>query len=463
LLREVGLVLQDSIAKGSGVRLIAALAALLALACLPGGTATPGVADATPTLTSTPTATKVAPASTPTLTPTATPSATPEPTPTSNRPGHWGRLANPGFDGERIKTTLFFAGQARDGSAKYGCWNASNLGLYTVHPDDWRHLNWATSSANREYALDEMVGAGLNVVAMSSWGESFLPCEIGWTVSAPMQTAAQAHEELFAAAAGKHLLIVPYIESRADWAMRDEFPRAADGGVAPGTVSQVIDLIGRYLQNAAHPQWAERWAQIYDRNGEPRYAVALIHASSNRLGADDHAEFAAGFDLVAEEVERTTGVKVGFLIDPLPPGSNAPGVYRPSPEASGPALVGTDAILGIQAFIPEIWVAYPDEAQLIAWKRDFSSRWSATGIPFLMDISPGYDATIVFPSSITYGHTQEWRDALAGMVADHGQDGLVFNSWNGYTEAMAAVSTDEDGDTYYEWLIDVCALVDAHN
>jgi hypothetical protein len=439
-------------------RLAGALAALFALACLPAGAATP--AEATPTLALF-TATEELSTSTATQSPVPAPTATPEPTSTSNRPGQWGRLANRGFGGERIKTTLFFAGQARDGSTRYGCWNASNLGLYTVHPDDCRHLNWSTSSSNREYALDRMGAAGLNVVAMSSWGESFLPCEIGWTISAPMQTAAGAHDELFAAAAGRHLLIVPYIESRADWAVRDEFPRTADGRVAPGLVSQVNDLIGRYLQNPVHPEWAERWARVYDRNGEGRYAVALIHASSNRLGVNDHAAFAAGFDLVAAEVEQATGVKVGFLIDPLPPGSNAPGVYRPGPEASGPFLAATDAILGIQAFIPEIWVAYPDDAQVIAWKRSFSSRWSATGIPFLSDVSPGYDASIVFPASITYGHTQEWRDGLAGIVGDYAQDGLAFNSWNGYTEAMAAVPTDEDGDTYYLWLIDLCGLVDA--
>jgi hypothetical protein len=32
------------------------------------------------------------------------------------------------------------------------------------------------------------------------------------------------------------------------------------------------------------------------------------------------------------------------------------------------------------------------------------------------------------------------------MVADFGEDGLVYNSWNGYTEAMAPVPTGEFGD-----------------
>jgi hypothetical protein len=190
--------------------------------------------------------------------------------------------------------------------------------------------------------------------------------------------------------------------------------------------------------------------------------VVIIHASSNQLGPHDHGAFAAGFDLIAEEVLQTTGIKVGFFIDPLPPGTNAPGVFKPSPEKTGLALLNTDAILGIQSFIPEIWVAgWPDDGQLIAWKRDFSRRWSDSGIPFLMDISPGYDASIVFPNSARYGFTAAWRDELTAMVMDFGQEGLAFNSWNGYTEGMAAVPTHEHGDTFYRWLQTTCELVDS--
>jgi hypothetical protein len=305
-----------------------------------------------------------------------------------------------------------------------------------------------------------MVDGGLNVVSMSSWGEDFLPCSTGWVPFAPMQTAPGAQDELFAAASGKRLLIAPFIESRGDWAFRDEFPTLADGRVAPGTVSQIENLIARYLKNPAHPEWADEWARVYDRNLEPRYAVTLIHASSNLLGAGDDQAFAAGFDLLADRVFSDTGVRVGFFIDPLPPNSNAPGAFKPGPAESGPALAQTNAILGIQSFIPEIWMSgSPSEAQLIAWKRDFSSRWSATGIPFLMDISPGYDAHVVFPGSRRYGFSAAWQDALTTMVGDFGQDGLVFNSWNGYTEGMAAVPTTEYGDRYLLWLEASCEKV----
>src|SRR5438105_7145289 len=43
--------------------------------------------------------------------------------------------------------------------------------------------------------------------------------------SAPMQVAPEATDELYEAAAEKHLLIMPLIESRGDWTFRDELDR----------------------------------------------------------------------------------------------------------------------------------------------------------------------------------------------------------------------------------------------
>jgi hypothetical protein len=363
----------------------------------------------------------------------------------------WGRLANAGFAGDNIKATLFFPGQAKDGTSPYECSPGSNLSLYTVHPGDERHLKWAEASANRTFVIDQMVDVGLNVIAMSSWGEDFLPCSTAWTPWAPMQCSPQAHDELFAAAVGKHALIVPFIESRADWSFRNEFPKWGDE-VAPGTVSQIVNFIQRYLQNSSHTEWADKWAQVYNRSGEPRYAVALIHASSEPLSAHDHAAFAAGFDTLAQEVFDKTHVKVGFLIDALPPDTYAPGKFRPSWQATGPFLKNQQSILGIMCFIPEIWIGSSDDAEVIAWKQDFSSGWASTGIPFLMDVSPGYDAHIVFPSSVRYGLSLDWMKALMQMVDECGDDGLVYNSWNGYTEGMAAMDLVEYGDVFYRWL-----------
>ena len=42
--------------------------------------------------------------------------------------------------------------------------------------------------------------------------------------------------------------------------------------------------------------------------------------------------------------------------------------------------------------------------------------------------------------------------ALTQMVRDFGDDGLMFNAWNGYTEGMTAVPVQEYGSVFYAWL-----------
>jgi hypothetical protein len=146
-------------------------------------------------------------------------------------------------------------------------------------------------------------------------------------------------------------------------------------------------------------------------------------------------------------------VKVGFFLDALPSGTNAPGRFRPTPEGTGPCLRRTNAVLGIRCFLPEVWLGQRSEAARLEWKRDFAARWFRTGLPFLMDVSPGYDNHLVFPDHrLRYGFDDAWREALTAMVRDFGEGGMAFNSWNGYTEGMAAVPTREHGDTFYRWL-----------
>ena len=374
---------------------------------------------------------------------------------------NWGRLANPGFVNQRIKATLFFAGQALDGTNKYACPSGNNLDKYTLHPLDDNHLKWSENAANKDLALNQMAQAGINVINMSSWGEDFLPC--AWvTGAAPMQTSPLSHNELFIAAVGKPLLIMPFLETRGGdfpYRFRREFPRRPDGQLAPGTISQIVNLINRYLKNPSHPEWAEKWARVYDLKGEERYAITIIHAASEHLDSDDDAAFAAGFDTVANEVfqqtggEKNGGVKVGFFIDALPSeAGDSFGDFRPSPEKTGPYLRNTASLLGIECFVPEIFLGSSDTAEVINWKRDFSRRWFQTGIPFLMDVSPGYDGHLVFPKSVRYGFSLTWLCQVAQMTKDYGQAGMVFNAWNGYTEGIVAVPTQEYGSLFYDWL-----------
>ncbi len=408
----------------------------------------------------------------------------------------WGTLANPGFAGQPVKSVYFFAGDWRfPGLGFYdGLTPASNNCLYTIYPVDPRHLGWSEALANRQFAVNTMLAAGVNVVNMSYWGPAG---DNSWAWFAPMQTAIGAHNELFDVAVGRPLLIVPVIEevpsskdsplipgcqndfgppgNSVGYQFKNDFP-GTEANPAPGLVSRIEDLITRYLKNPAKPEWAEKWAMMYDRDGLPRlprYIISILHVGSNILGGSStpDATFAMGFDWVAKKVWQDTGgnnggINVGFTLDVFPDMIPADSIdpnspfFRATPQSTGPYLLQHPSVLAVQAFIPEIVTGIcnnvlhpgadcdkvagsPALDSLINWKRSFVQRWVATKLPVILDVSPGYDAHIVFDpkkfkSDERWGNNEPWRNNQSGFLS-LGVVGLSGNTWNGYTEGYAIV------------------------
>lgn len=421
------------------------------------------------------------------------PTASAQEPPPSRAPG---TLANPGFEGQPMKSVFFFAGQWRiQGAAFYPgptgalLTPASNNCKYSVFPvDGGTNLGWSETAVKRDYALNNMLQAGVNVVNMSYWGP---PSTDRWAFWAPMHTAPKAHDQLFDAAIGKPMLIAPYIED-ADptnddirtpepgdpvhqtgcagdmgpvgqspgFKFADDFPGTPDDP-APALVEQIVALVQRYLVAPEKPEWREKWARMYDRSGESRYVVSLIHVGSNQFpgvaddGTADEA-FAKGFTWVADRVYRDTGVRVGFTLDVLP-SEHALVRFRPSAARTGKYLALQPAVLAIQPFISEIHTRRCHPAQLcdaieagqspdaltdmIAWKRSFIAEWVGSGIPVIFDVSPGRDAHRIFTGADEprYGNNNGWRNAQADMLGTLGVRGLTGNTWNGYTEGFAIV------------------------
>ena len=240
----------------------------------------------------------------------------------------WGRLANQGLEDRHVKAVYFFAGNWKHGDDDFWAneWyeypTSRNDKTYTVWPEDLRHLTWSQSRADRAFAVGESASAGTNVVVMSYWGARG---SNRWAFSAPMQTSTFAHDELFEMVADTPLVIMPAIESAAgtadgvshSYVFSDDFPGAPDNP-ASALVEQLVDLVDRYLVNPAQPYWPEQWAKMYDSTGAPRYAVNILHVASRHLPSDADADFAAGFDAVANAVQQRTGIAVGFTLDILP-------------------------------------------------------------------------------------------------------------------------------------------------
>ena len=395
----------------------------------------------------------------------------------AGEPHHmFGRLANPGFDGQPMKSVYFFAGQWRFfGPSFYDgvipgvpILPASNAPcLYTVFPVmGGLHLGWSETKDKREPVLDLMIDAGVNVVNMSYWGPAGTD---HWAFWAPMQTAPGAYDELFDAAVDKSILIVPYIEnvpptmdiqqtgcereigpigrSATGFNFLDDFPGKV-GDPAPNLVERIVHLVKRYIRAPANPAWPQKWAQMYDREGKPRYVVSLLHVGSNQTGANDET-FAQAFTLVADRVYAETGISVGFTLDALPAVHNA--LFKPDPTTTGPLLARQAAILAIQPFIPEVYTGLclvgqncdavdgsPNLDALLAWKRQYIHDWVSTGLPVILDVSPGYDAHRVFGNSVRYGNNRAWRLGQSEMLS-LGVRGITGNAWNAYTEGAALV------------------------
>jgi hypothetical protein len=142
-----------------------------------------------------------------------------------------------------------------------------------------------------------------------------------------MHTSTMAHDQLFDATVGKDLLIMPAIESSSGtlggtipvrkpdgtgWDGRPglfesynfaaDFPHPDhDGTLAPQLIRQIKDLVKRYITQPATPEWPAKWARMFDRNGNARLAINLIHVGSTKPGLSN-AAFGAAFDAVAEQV-----------------------------------------------------------------------------------------------------------------------------------------------------------------
>jgi hypothetical protein len=368
-----------------------------------------------------------------------------------------GLLASPGIDRQPMKGVYFFAGE-----------QGKNLRLYTTNPIEAGDEHWNSDPSTRPWVVDRMVAAHVNTIVMSYW--STMPR------SSPMALDPTSLSGVLDAAEGRPVVVLPAIESGTGWRFANEFPVDEQGNVAPGLVERVGDMVALFRGRM------RLWAQMYDRDGVRRYAVNIIHASSNQIrqiagdSSDDDA-FARAFDVVAEQILDRFGVRVGFTLDAV---QGQP--YSATPAESGTALERTSSVLGIQGFEPEVWSGviksgppctalsasckpYDNNADnlgpIVDWKREDMRAWVGTGVPVVLAVSNGMDGRYVWAKNgvgfwgdnhdYTDDRFRNWVSELKGG----GTRGIVFDTWNGYTEGYAAVPSKQHAETVYSWLGDL--------
>jgi hypothetical protein len=137
-------------------------------------------------------------------------------------------------------------------------------------------------------------------------------------------------------------------------------------------------------------------------------------------------------------------------------------VYLADPTSAG-ALDQISAILAIQMFIPEVYDSCVAEDQIFDFKRLRLETWRDSGVPVILDLAPGYDASKVFPGSKVWGNNEGWRWRLTSLWTDSPRNayvGISYDTWNGYTEGFVAVPSDRNQDDDFRWIKRLFQLVD---
>lgn len=387
-----------------------------------------------------------------------------------------GLLASPGMDRQPMKGVYFFPGES-----------GGNLVFYTTHPilADDRH--WNSDSSSRARVMDRLVAAHVNTIVMSWW--SNMP---QWS---PMALDTTSIRGVLDAVQGRSLVIVPAIEVGFDskhpeiphWEFSTDFPSPTNGGaIAPGLVQRIRELVTIFQGRM------DLWARIYDRNGDWRYAVQILHVCSDRPGTTDQ-QFADAFQKVADQVQSQ--IPIGFLLDIIGGSQHA---YVASPATAGPLLEQQPSVLGVSGFESEVFSGKvingppcfdPDWSRcqphdnnrdnlenMLKWKQAAVRDWLAKGPPVFLDVSNGFDGRFVWRESgagywgdnmnYTDDRWRNWTSQLKGYGASLASSteetralpavkGITVDTWNGYTEGYAAAPSQEHGGTVYNWLMDL--------
>jgi hypothetical protein len=346
-------------------------------------------------------------------------------------------LASTGLDGQPIKGVYFFPGESDAAQA-----------FYTAHPTYYDDTHWNSEPSGRARIVDRMLRAHINTIVLSYWSD--MP---QWS---PMILDGSSVPGVLEATRGKPIVILPTIEGGSDashpeipqWEFPTDFPHpAGTQEIAPGLVKR-IQLLQKIFANHM-----DQWARVYDKDGNSRYAVAILHVCSETAGLND-TSFAAAFDAVAKQIT----IPVGFMLDFI----GGTHKYIASPKTAGPVLAGTASVIAALGYESEVfsgkvingpacsasdWHACQpfdnnrsNLENLVDWKKAAVQDWVASGLPVILDVSNGFDGRIVWRSGGTafwgdnLNYTEDrWRNWLSELKG-LGNKGIVMDTWNGYTE-----------------------------
>ena len=279
-----------------------------------------------------------------------------------------------------------------------------------------------------------------------------------WTLSVPKKEGDpwpetnDSREVVFQMALFKDMTVVPVIEdANANFYFSPYFPDKSY--ILKNRIKKLLEKYGKY----------DSWLEMYDKNGEKRKAVFLLH--SIYYGNSMEKDWENELDTIAAEIFAETGKKIGFILDTSPLGmtsydmgygipfynyNETGGTYVPIPNK----LKNSNSFLAINPFniTSDIGTPYDssqyqnelwfDDAVRLYNSQRWLQYWYNSGLPLIATATPGFDDRKlpdrqVFPQF--YGDSDLWNHMMEKSVRQYNTAGITLDIWNAFTEGYVFV------------------------
>ena len=382
--------------------------------------------------------------------------------------GTWGLLASPGYENKPVKGMYFFPGDPKTPEL------ATSTSDKPGRDDHWDDPS-AFGLAARNQIITEIAALGTNVIFDQYSGPY---TDIHFVIN----TEAAFLAVFFTSDQTHGPLVVPSLEASFQCGGKCPTPAiptfdpprdiGAGNTVAADYVTHLVDVI---LANGMQ----RKWAQIYDRSGSPRYAIQIAQATALSIPPGHDAEYFAALEAIQQQVFTHAHIHIGFVLTPVED-ANHYSIVRSNPDAVANLKI-CPSCLAVLPYFTEVARVYDECSQkakpdsfrgfidcndgglienLSRFKKDRTKLWVNSGAPYYVDLDAGYDAHIVFNPmadplapypkravGALWGETgypyDKWRNAQSELKGHQGDgnlasSGVVFNSWNGFTEISPA-------------------------
>jgi len=303
----------------------------------------------------------------------------------------WGRIANPGHEGEKIAATLYAGGAFGEQTL-----TAMGTDRFPAHPLP-QEEGFSDDDIRLQY--QRMKGIGINLVELDYYGN----------------TPISYMSEMIENAEREQILFAPFMDSS------NEIDIYSNGALRLDKYYRWLKPLLDNFRNSPY------WAEIYNQDGKPKKLIVLYGGKDANL-----SNYYSALNTLAQKVKDDYGVEIGYAIQ-------GQGLI-PAPNDS--QLLNNKNILLIQPFN---YCATYGSVRYELWRK--------SGYPFIVGVIAGFDGRAAWSDPNAYfGMTDEWRGIMKTQALPSiGTAGIFVGPWNAWWEWNHITCSVEEGATNLKW------------